>query len=255
MGWGAGGSVEVGKTTASSILFARNGSGTVRQVEVCETVEVRGLTAANGKKSVPDAADKIVDNTNQVQYWAHIDGATFSISVVTGSKEEWGAARRDDSGQWVATKTTHTYFATGLDEEVWGTSELDEDGDVLLLSASGRQKVVSKEMSTSFVMRFGKYVLCSTITTTVVEYRYVDSEGHALAIVAAHNSTAVPTTVHSPTRVPDPAHPGTNVPISYAWTTIPLGTEEFAEAHFVSASRGWSVSVTRKDYGKTGDWS
>lgn len=247
MAWGEGGSVTAGKMSASTILFACNGAATVRQVEVCETVEVRGLDATRGRAKVPDSADEVVDNTVQTQYWASIGGVTYAINVTTGTKEEWSAARRDESGQWVATKATHTYFATGLDTSVWGTTELDSDGAQVALSAAGTPVVVSRDKSSAMAFQFVTAKLITTVETVNKEYRYVSDEAAAKAIVSANNSVAGYVTVSTYVEPPDGVLPG-----PYGIFTIPYGTERFASARFVSRKHGWSVSVTEKTYGFVG---
>lgn len=244
MAWGAGASVEAGKTSASSILFACNGAATVRQVEVCESVEVRGMDVTHGKAKVPDEPSEIVDNTVQTLYWASIGGVTYAINAVTGTKEEWSAARRDESGQWVATKTTHTYFVTGLDTNVWGTTELDADGASITLSNGGKAVTVSRDKTSSLAFRYGSMPLITTVETVNVEYRYVADEAAASAIVSANSTIAGYETVSTYVAPPDGVLPG-----PYAFFTIPYGTEKFASARYVSPKHGWSVSVTTKTYG------
>ena len=246
MAWtDTGTSVDTNKTSASSILFAKNGAATVRQWEVVETSEVRALTQDAGQGKVPDTATEVKsdDATTQTTYWASIDGTTYSISVTTGTKTEYGAARRDESGQWVCTATKHTYFATGLDTEVWGTTELDENGGTVTLG-SGVTRTVSTSASTSFVFSMNGDVLYSTLTTKVEEVNYIASEAAANAIASGWSSAATyVTSKHGSTGV-------------IVYMGVLGGTEKFAESHFVSASRGWTVTKTTKTYGHSGtNWS
>ena len=243
MAWNTTGcDVDTAKQTASSILFSRAGSATVRQVEVSETMEVRGLTETAGKGKVPNAAN-IVDNTVQTAYYAFIDGLVFTITVTSGTKEEWSAARKDESGQWVATKRTTTYAATGLNTNVWGTTPLDSDGQKITLSASGVSRVVSRDKSTSYVFSFNGNTLVSTVETVVTEVRYINSKTNADAIVNANNSASSYTTA-------------TCTSIGICSIVVPSGTEKFASARYVSPRDGWSVTITAKTHGHSGpNWS
>jgi len=258
MAWNTTGcSVKTSKQSGSTILFALAGQQTVYQWDVAETTEVRGLNETAGLGDVPDTAAEAanVDNTTQTQYWRHVSGRTYSINVITGSKTEYGSARKDESGQWVCTRTTHTYFATGMGTGVWGTAELDADGNTIALSSNGVTRVVSRDKSSSYVCTFYGHPLSSVVTTTVSEIRYVSSQAAAEAIVDANTSSAAQTTVHTPYTAPDPRYPessGYTIAVSWAQMQIPLGDEKFASARFVSNTEGWTVTVTHKNYSKEG---
>ena len=242
--WGSTGTtVATGKQSASSILFARPGSATVRQWEVVETSEVRGLTEDAAKDAVPDTAAETtnIDNTTQTQYWASIGGRTYSITATTGTKTERGAARKDESGQWVRTDTVHTYFVTGLDANVWGTTELDEDGNAATLTANGTEVVVGYDRTTSRVC----WDVYSQLTTTVKEYRNIDTKAHAESIVNNNTSNGTGTTTVN-------YHQNLNgSDFQSAWVTVPSGTDKFASARYCGKSRGWTVTVTIKAYSWT----
>lgn len=242
MAWTTNGcDVDTGKQTASSILFSRSGASTVRQIETDEVMEVRGLTQSAGKGKVPNAAN-IVDNTTQTTYYAFIDGLVFSINVITGFKEEWSAARKDESGQWVATKHTKTYAVKGL-TNVWGTTQLDSDGTAIVLSTSGVTRTISRDKTASFVYSAEGDVLAATVTTTVKECRYINSQAAANAIVNANTSVS---------SMGSATHRGLFV-ISIPVTS---GTEKFASARYVSPQAGWTVTITEKVFGHSGTgWS
>ena len=243
MAWTTNGcDVDTGKQTASSILFSRSGATTVRQIETDEVMEVRGLTQSAGKGKVPNAAN-IVDNTTQTSYYAFIDGLVFSITVTTGTKEEWSAARKDESGQWVATKHTKTYAVKGLNTSVWGTTPLDSDGTAIVLSTSGVTRTISKDKTASFVYSAEGDTLCATVTTTVKECRYISTQAAAEAIVNANTSSS---------SMGSATHRGLFV-ISLPVTS---GTEKFASARYVSPQAGWTVTITEKAFGHSGtNWS
>ena len=107
-------SVDTSKRTESSILFSNGLDITVRQWECVSTQEVRALAESAATGKVPNCASAVTgsDSTVQTVYYRHIDGRTVSITVTTGSKTQYSAARRDESGQWVCTETTTDYFAT-----------------------------------------------------------------------------------------------------------------------------------------------
>lgn len=241
MAWNnTGCDVTLSKQTSSSILFAHSGAATVRQVEETETMEVRGLTETAGMDKVPSAGS-IVDNTVQTTYYAFIDSLVFSITVTTGTKEEWSAARRDESGQWTATKTTIKYSASGLDTDIWGTTPMNESGVRVSLSASGVTRTISTDKTASFCHKVGGSILSTTIQTTVFETRYIDSEASARAIVDANIGVSGYLTVT--TKAPDD-----DISVGHAWYWIPYGTEKFASARYVSPSEGWTVTITHKEY-------
>ena len=232
-------SVDTNKTSASSILFAKNGAATVRQWEVVETSEVRALTETAGQGKVPDTATEVKndDATTQTTYWASIDGTTYSITVTTGTKTEYGAARRDESGQWVCTATTHKYFATGLDSK-WGTTELDENGSAVTLG-SGTERTTSISKSMTFQFTAENDSLYATLTTTVSEVAYIKDQTTANSIVSGHLASPTHRTIKH----------GNIILVA---RDIIIGDEKFAEAHFVSESRGWTVTKTTKSYGYEG---
>lgn len=242
--WGTTGTtVATGKQSASSILFARPGSATVRQWEVVETSEVRGLTEAAAKDAVPDTAAETanIDNTTQTQYWASIGGRTYSITATTGTKTERGAARKDESGQWVRTDTVHTYFTTGLDTSIWGTTELDEDGNAATLTASGTEVVVGYDRTSSRVA----WDVYSQLSTTVKEHRNIDTQAHAQSIVDSNSSNGSGTVTVSYHQTLDGRD------FISAWVAVPSGADKFASARYCGKSRGWTVTVTIKAYSWT----
>ena len=243
MAWSTTGcNVDTGKQTASSILFSRAGSTTIRQIETEEVMEVRGLTAAAGKGKVPDASN-VVDNTTQTTYYAFIGGVVHTINVISGSKEEWSAMRKDESGQWYATKRTKTYSSNVGSVSAWGTTPLDETGTAITLSASGVSKVISVDKSTSFVFDAMGDVLTASVTTEVLEYRYVKTKANADTIVNANTSASSQGT----------ARHGT---VTVVIVPVQTGTEKFASSRFVSAEAGWTVTVTKKTYTHQGtNWS
>lgn len=234
-----GAAVETSKQTSSSILFAHSGYGTViRQVETVETKEVRGLDESAAREK----GGTISDSTAQHQAWAHIFGRTHSISYLTGSKTEYSAARRDESGQWVVTETKHTFSISPANLPTdWGTTELDADGNAVSLSSGGDAAIsVSVEKTVSRLA----WDVFQTLTTTVKEIRHVNTEANARSLVSANTpaTQATPATVYYHSTL------NGNDTVS-SWVSYMNGTEKFASARRVSESEGWTVTVTEKVYG------
>lgn len=245
MGWNTTGTdVCISKQTTSSILFAASGQTTIYQRETAVTTETRGLTEA-AAKSMADAATGD-DTTVEATYYMHINGTTYSFRAITsGSRKDKGAARRDESGQWVYTETVHTFSTTEISGSVWGTTPLDSDGNAITLSQGGSEVTVSVDKSVSRLA----WDVFQTVTTTVKEYRRVNSQANATAIVSAA-AAATNVTQHVVYHHQIIEHAGEpNQDMITAWVTYMGGTEKFASARYVSAAEGWTVTVTQKNYG------
>lgn len=244
MAWGSTGTtVDMSKQAASTILFALSGQNTIRQWESVTTSEVRGIQESTAKSGVPSSASDVtsLDSTTQTHYWAHIGGRTYSITVTTGTKTEKGAARKDDSGQWVRTDTVHTFFVTGLNTNVWGTTELDADGNAVTLTSGGTEVTVGYDRTTSRVA----WDVYSVVTTTVKEFRNIDSLAHAQTIVNNNSSSGQGTsTIGYFQRLT----PSSQDYIAYSWVIVPSGTDKFASARYGGAQQGWTVTATIKTY-------
>ncbi|MBQ2629422.1 MAG: hypothetical protein IJG13_07075 [Kiritimatiellae bacterium] len=245
MAWSTTGTeVCVSKQTTSSILFAASGQTTIYQRETDVTTETRGLTEAVAKGMADAAAGD--DTTVEATYYAHINGTTYSFKAITsGSRKEKGSARRDESGQWVYTETVRTFSTTAISNLVWGTTPLDADGNAITLSSTGSEVMVSVDKSVSRLA----WDVFQTVTTTVKEYRRVDTQAHAEAIVSAAASATNVTqqTVYRHQIVEQAGQADQD--LITAWVTFMSGTEKFASARYVSAAEGWTVTVTQKDYG------
>lgn len=247
MGWGNTCNVDTSVNASSTILFRRNGATTIRQLETVETMEVRGHNATGGKT----AGKQHEDNTVETTYYGFIDGEVFSFDAKTGTRVEWGAARKDESGQWVATKRTIIYSVEPTpDSTIWGTKPLNEEGQPITLSANGVPRVVSYDKSSSFACRFASMSLTTTVATTVTEYRYIDTQAHAQAIVNANSSTHSSFTNLSTYVAPPDSH---TLPGPYATMAVPSGSEKFASARYVSPRDGWTVTVNEKTFGWSGN--
>lgn len=242
MGWSTiGEDIETGKQVASSILFAKNGAATIRQVETVETEEVRGMLAENAKGKVI-----LDDHTEQTAYWANIGGSVFSITVTSGYKVEWSAARVDDSGQWVATKrkTTYTTYPAQLPSD-WGTTELNPDGEEVTLSASGVTNVVAIDLSRGVIFSFNGKPVTQQLKTLTKEIRYITSQAAAESVVSANTVDSVgDVQLYQDGEIE--MGDGTTQRITMAWCTVKSGTENFASARYVSEKEGWCVTVTEK---------
>ena len=245
MGWNTTGTdVCISKQTTSSILFAASGQTTIYQRETAVTTETRGLTEA-AAKSMADAATGD-DTTVEATYYAHINGTTYSFNAITsGIRKDKGAARRDESGQWVYTETVHTFSTTEISGSVWGTTPLDEDGNPITLTAAGHEVMVSIDKSVSRLA----WDVFQTVTTTVKEVRHVNTQANATAIVnaAAAASNVTQQTVYRHQIISQAGQADQD--LITAWVTFMSGTEKFASARYCGAADGWTVTVTQKDYG------
>lgn len=234
--------VDTGKQTSSSILFpATGGVPTVRQFETVETKEVRGLTSTAAKGMVTTVN---IDATVQTTYWKHINGRTYTFTATTGTRTEKSAARRDESGQWVYTETTHTFSTSAIATTgtgAWSTVELDGDGNAITLSAGGDSPITISIEKTSSRIAWNVF---QTVKTTVSEIMHINSKANADSIVNANtpSSGAVPATVNHYQEID-------GVNMITAWVVYMSGTEKFATARYCGAADGWTVTVTEKVYG------
>ena len=245
MAWSTTGTrVKISKVPASTILFSRNGSTTIRQVEVVETDEIRGLTetAANNLCG-------ITENTTQTSYYAKIDGDVYAFTATTGVKTEVSGARKDDSGQWVVTERKTTYSVTPSPlPQGWGTTPLNEFGEAITLSASGKSYDITIDFSSSRLWVFNNKPVNQTIKAVVSEIRYVTNKAAADSLVTANTIDTVGDTTLKMDGTLTMAN-GTTQTITIAWCIVKTGTEKFASARYVSEKEGWCVNVTTKTYG------
>ena len=245
MGWTTTGTrVKISNVPASTILFSRNGSQTIRQLEVVETTEIRGLT-----QSAAEGMCGIEENTTQTSYYAKISGTVFTFTGTTGTKKEWSGARADDSGQWVVTERKTTYSVTPSPlPQGWGTTPLNERGEAITLSASGTSYDVTIDFSSSRLWTYGGHPVNQTIKAVMSEIRYVATKAAADALVVANTTDTVGDTTlkHD---VQYSLQSGTTAVATLAWCTVKTGTEKFASARYVSEKEGWCVNVTTKTYG------
>ena len=245
MAWSTTGTrVKISKVPASTILFSRNGSTTIRQVEVVETAEIRGLTetAANNLCG-------ITENTTQTSYYAKIDGDVYSFTATTGVKTEVSGARKDDSGQWVVTERKTTYSVTPSPlPQGWGTTPLNERGEAITLSASGKSYDVTIDFSSSRLWVFNNKPVNQTIKAVMSEIRYVTTKAAADSLVTANTIDTVGDAQLKMDGTITSAS-GSTQTIVIAWCTVKTGTEKFASARYVSEKEGWCVNVTTKTYG------
>lgn len=245
MGWTTTGTrVKISNVPASTILFSRNGSQTIRQLEVVETTEIRGLT-----QSAAEGMCGIEESTTQTSYYAKINGTVFTFTGTTGTKTELSGARADDSGQWVVTERVTTYSITPNPlPSCWGTTELNEDGEEITLSANGKSRNISIDFSSSRLWVFNAKPVNQTIRTVMSEIRYVNSESAANSLVTANTGDTVgDTTIKQDGQIASGS--GTTQTVPVAWCTVKTGVEKFASARFVSEREGWTVNVTTKTFG------
>ena len=248
MAWSTTGTrVKISKVPASTILFSRNGSTTIRQVEVVETAEIRGLT-----ETAANDLCGITENTTQTSYYAKIDGDVYSFTATTGVKTEVSGARRDDSGQWVVTERKTTYSVTPSPlPSGWGTTPLNERGEAITLSAGGKSYDVNIDFSSSRLWTFAGHPVNQTIRSVMSEIRYVSTEAAANALVTANTTDTVGNTTLTHDVEYETGPSDTKATMGGAWCTVKTGVEKFASARYVSEKEGWCVNVTTKTFGYT----
>ena len=248
MAWSSTGcSVDTSKQSASTILFCRAGAQSVFQIETEEVSEIRALTESAAKARVPSAAS-IEDNTTETVYYALIDSLVFSITVRTGSKTEWSAARKDESGQWVARKVVRSYAVKGLDTTIWGTTTIDAGGDTITLSESGVTSTLTREKSTRYIAQYRGATIHSLVTSVVQEVKYIDTLEHAQAIVDAHGGSTVTYQGYWCGVITYDISGGVTKEDIWATCSAPIGTEETAELRYISPSEGYTVTISTRSY-------
>ena len=253
MSWSTtGAAVDTAKTPTSVILFSRSGQTTIRQTEVAETSQTRGLT-----KAAALALAGVVDTSVEEVYYKHIDGRTYSFTAkVSGTRTTKTASRANEADGWTVTTETVTYSVSpSPTQNGWTTTQLDEDGNAATLTSSGTSRVLTYERATSHVA-FGVY---SVISTTTREIRHIDTQAHAEAIVNANQGDAVADGCVSMWQYLSTSSSGTYTWMKTAWVILPIGTNKTAQARYVSAEDGWTVTVVEKVYswssGNTGGYN
>lgn len=246
MAWNTTGcTVITAKESASSVLFAKDGQTTIRQIEIVETTEIRGLTEANakGRVSGPTLSNDYAETT----YYKVIDGATYQFLGRTGTETRHAARRVDETNQWVYTKTETTFsLNVNPTENAYGWSTI-EGGNTL--SADGVEVPVSSDKTATYQYKYGGEAICATVTTSVVEYRHVTTEGKN-AYVALSSAGAQ---MYNHNYVRTQAEAGIGNPYgTLAYAIFMHGTDTQYSARYVSAQEGWTVTKTTKTYSWTG---
>jgi hypothetical protein len=246
MSWSTtGAAVDTAKTPTSVILFSRSGQTTIRQTEVAETSQTRGLT-----KAAALALAGVVDTSVEEVYYKHIDGRTYSFTAkVSGTRTTKTASRANEADGWTVTTETVTYSVSpSPTQNGWTTTRLDEDGNAATLTSSGTSRVLSYDRATSHVV----WDVYSVVSTTTTEVRNIDTQAHAEAIVNANQGDAVQNgMIQYWQQLNTSSSPGAQAQwMVTAWAYLPLGTQKSASARYVSAEDGWSVTIVTKVY----DW-
>lgn len=230
--------VKTSKQSASTIVFAKNGSTTIRQIETIETTEYRGLdkTSALAKAGV-------TDNTVQTKYYATIDGEQYSITLMSGTKTEVTAQRSNEADGWTVTSRVTTYTSNPATSataftNVWSTS---------IAASSATGTVESYERSRSHCITCGptgnRFALYSTKTVTVTEYKNLTQSAAQTLVNNNTADTVTDKTLYFQNYYDSSWHTG-------LWYTLQTGTEKRASMR--SAGDGaYSVTVTQTDYGYT----
>lgn len=236
MGWSTtGASVDTSKAASSTILFAKSGATVIRQIETVTVVEKRGMTKANAQ-----ALATVTDTTTQTAYYATIDGESHSINVMSGSKTERTASRSNEAEGWTVVEKT-TIYSTVPDidnqafSDVWKTSRT-------ATSASGME--VSYDKSIATCMAKSDCTLYSVKTTTVTEYRNLTLSAATTLVDINTTSSVVQKTMHLKIRLIE----GRESWYNSAWYVIQKGTEKRASSRQVSATEGYTVTMTETVY-------
>ncbi len=235
--------VKTSAASASTIVFAKNGSTTIRQIETIETTDYRGLDMASALAKVG-----VSDQTVQTKYYATIGGEQYSITLLSGTKTEVTAQRANDANGWTVTKRVTTYSsspaASATDfTNVWKTT-------VSASSATGT--VESYEMSRSHCRTCGDgHTLYSTKAVTVTEYRNLTQSAASSLVSSSTADTVVETRIFFQSYVnlsTSTQGSGSYSWVNSAWYVLPVGTERRASMR--NAGDGaYNVTVTETVHG------
>ena len=233
--------VKTSKTSASTIVFAKNGSTTIRQTETIEITEYRGLDATSALAKVT-----VNDQTVQTKYYATIGGEQYSITLMSGTKTEVTAQRANDADGWTVTKRVTTYTSNPATSataftNVWTTS---------IAASSATGTVESYEMSRSHCRTCGDgHALYSTKSVTVTEYRNLTQSAATTLVSNNTADTVTDTTIYFDAYIDlSSSGSGNNQWVTTAWYVLPIGTEKRASMR--NAGDGaYSVTVTETVHG------
>lgn len=243
-GWtSTGTTVDTSKIASSSILFAKNGSETIRQAETVETSEIRGLTKTAAKNMAG-----VTDNSVQTVYYAHIGDDDHAITVLSGTKIEKSAQRANEADGWTVTVKTTTYSTLPATlPTCWKDNRADA-------GVSTMNELVSRDRSSSYIWDRSDgntpNALFATKTTSVYESTGLTKE-EADNIV---NGTASENT-HTVARIAWEVYNGTAGDglgvgwYAWAWASCQVGSDVFASARKVSDEEGWTVTKTVVEHG------
>ena len=238
MSWDAiGTNVKTSKTPESTILFSLSGEATIRQVEVFTITQTRGLTendalALTGVTYSSDFAS--------ATYYKHISGRTYSFTAnIAGKITTKVASRANEADGWTVTTTEVEYSVTPTPTtKGWSTTPIDSDGNSAALSSGGTSRVVSYDRAASNVA----WDVSSVVTTTTTEIKNIDTQAHAVSIVNANQSDTAQDDGVNLWQQLDGSW------IATAWVRLMIGTQTTANARYVSAEAGWTVTVVTKVY-------
>ena len=232
--------VHISKRAASTILFAKSGATTIRQVEMETVTEYRALTEASAKSLAG-----VVDGTTQTEYYASFDGVLHTISVLSGTKTEKTAARSNEANGWTLTvrEVAYSTFPASLPSG-WSTSASSS-------SAQPVSTTTSISHSRSHVASYGGCTLISTKEVTTGElYSYATSA--AANTAAAEWVAALDSGESALTSLTVCCSWQTSgIPGGWQYATVNSGVLKYATVRPSSTGSGWMIETTKEKYGWT----
>ena len=224
--------------SASSIAYCANGL-ILRQVQAVETVEYVGLT----KDAAYLLATLSSDATTTTIYYHGLGSKTGSGSsatyseyaacgVTTGAKTDYVASRANAADGWKVTATTTTYTAGATTG--WTTTRPT--------AATTTGIETGRTPSSAYLFAYNNNPIYSTEQTITTEYRFL-TKAEADTKVANNNTN---NTVMGRWLY------GTSTVYAYTWK----GTVSSAVSRYIDHDNGYTVTVTTKTLGASGNnWS
>ena len=223
--------VDTESGSASTLAYSANGL-ILRQRESVDVTEYRALTEQAAKK----LKQLEYDNSVRTVYYHELPGGNdwVACGITTGSKLEVRASRVNEADGWRAVFTTTTYAAA--DASGWSTTRPS--------GATSTGVEISRESTQEYHWSVNGSSIFRTETVVVVQYKFL-TLAEAKNLVAANTSdnTSYETYKYD---VWGPGMPG-------AYATIRTGTIKTAREHFVDWENGYTVEVTTRTLGASGE--
>ena len=223
--------VDTESGSASTIAYSANGL-ILRQKESVDVTEYRALTEAAAKK----LKDLEYDSSVRTIYYHELPGGGdwVACGITTGSKLEVKASRVNEADGWRAVLTTTTYTA----DDAYGWSTIRPSG------ATSTGIEISREPQQMYLWSAAGHAIYSTETAVVVQYKFLTlAEARALVSENTSNDTYYATYVYD---VWGQGQPGATV-------VAVTGTIKSAREHFVDWENGYTVEVTTRTLGASGN--